>query len=70
MAPLASRSTSGIERLLTVEEVAELLALSPKTIYAWAGSRRIPSLRLGRSLRFSEKDLKAWLDSRQKNLVS
>ena len=65
--PLASRSQRVLEKLLTVDEVAELLALSPRTIYKWTTSRRIPFLRVGRRLRFSESDLKAWLDSKKQD---
>ena len=42
-----------MDRLLTVKEIAQLLALSPRTIYSLAQQGRIPHLRLGeRVIRF------------------
>jgi len=45
------------KRLLTVKEAACYLAMAPKTLYNLAYARRIPTVRLGRSLRFDSKDL-------------
>jgi excisionase family DNA binding protein len=38
-------------KLIKVPEVAELLALSEKTVWAWIGARRISVVRLGRAVR-------------------
>jgi excisionase family DNA binding protein len=48
-------------RLLTAEEVAELLRLPVSTIYDLARTGRLPHLRIGRALRFSQSDLEAHL---------
>jgi excisionase family DNA binding protein len=48
-------------RLLTAEEVAELLRLPVSTIYDLACTGRLPHLRIGRVLRFSQSDLEAHL---------
>jgi excisionase family DNA binding protein len=41
------------ERLLTVAQVAEMLAVKPSTVYTWAYERRLPVVKLrGRALRF------------------
>jgi excisionase family DNA binding protein len=48
-------------RLLTAEEVAELLRLPVSTIYDLARTGRLPHLRIGRALRFSQNDLEAHL---------
>ena len=49
------------QRLLTAEEVAELLRLPVSTIYDLARTGRLPHLRIGRALRFSQSDLEAHL---------
>jgi len=49
--------------VLTVQEVAELLRVSPATIRAWAASRRIPCFRAGRRLRFRRDAVLAALES-------
>ncbi len=53
-----------MERLLTVQEVADLLALPKATIYAWMAKGVGPrSYRVGRYKRFVEADVRAFLDS-------
>jgi excisionase family DNA binding protein len=47
--------------LLTAEEVAELLRLPASTVYDLARTGRLPHLRIGRALRFSQSDLEAHL---------
>lgn len=38
--------------LLTVQEAAELMGLRVGTLYQWAYLRRVPTVKLGRALRF------------------
>ena len=42
----------GQDRLLGVAEAAALLGLKRSTMYQWAYERRIPTVKLGRALRF------------------
>ncbi len=48
------------EGLLTVRQAAALLAVKPRTIYAWVAGRRIPFHKAGRLLRFDRAELLAW----------
>ena len=50
-----------MDKLLTAEEVAELLGM--KTDWVWAQARKglIPHVRLGRYRRFRESAIEAWL---------
>jgi excisionase family DNA binding protein len=54
-----------LSRLLTVQEVADLLQVPPKTIYAWRyrglGPTAVP---VGKYLRFRPEDVAAWLEAR------
>ncbi len=52
------------DHLLTAREVAERLALSSETVLRWARDGRLPSLRLGRAIRFREAELERWLEER------
>jgi excisionase family DNA binding protein len=52
------------DRLLTADDVAELLRLPVSTIYDLARTGRLPHLRIGRALRFSRGDLEAHLAER------
>lgn len=50
------------EKLLTVQEVAEILRVQPSTIYKWASAEKIPCTRLGRkTLLFRHEDVSAWI---------
>ena len=58
------------DRLLTAEDVAELLRLPVSTIYDLARTGRLPHLRIGRALRFSQCDLEVHLAERCRALVA
>jgi excisionase family DNA binding protein len=48
-------------QLLTAREVADLLRLPVSTVYELARTGRLPYLRIGRAMRFSQRDLEAHL---------
>lgn len=45
--------------LLTVEQIAQFLNVSPKTIYYWVGRFEIPFVKVGRHLRFQASEVTA-----------
>jgi excisionase family DNA binding protein len=47
--------------LLTAEEVAALLRVTPAWVYAQTRRKRIPHLRLGRYVRYRREALDAWM---------
>jgi excisionase family DNA binding protein len=50
------------ERLLAIDEVAQMLAVTKSMIYAWVHQNKIPYVKLGkRLLRFREEDIIAWV---------
>jgi excisionase family DNA binding protein len=54
-----------MERLLTVEEVAQLLNVSTAWVYDHADRKRpvMPSVRLGKSVRFRPEDVRTFIDA-------
>ena len=53
----------------TVKEVAQALKVSPITIYRMVGDGRLKAVRIGKALRFTPADLKAFLgEERYKEL--
>jgi excisionase family DNA binding protein len=56
-------TTDWAEPLLRPEAVARLLSCSPKTVYAWAASGLIPSVRLGRLVRFRSVDVWRFIEA-------
>jgi excisionase family DNA binding protein len=47
--------------LLTVQDLARRLGMSPRWIHERTRLRQIPHYRLGRSLRFDLEEVRAWL---------
>ncbi|TAM57013.1 MAG: helix-turn-helix domain-containing protein [Acidobacteria bacterium] len=45
---------------LTVRDVAQLLAVSEKTVYRWVGQRKLPAYRVNEQLRFNRAELLEW----------
>lgn len=56
-----------MKTLLTVKNVADLLAVSPKFVYMLVQEKGLPALKVGhRTLRFDLEDLNRWLKEMQK----
>ena len=53
---------AGGHEILTLEDVAHYLRLTPQTIYKWAQERRIPAVKLGKEWRFRRSVIDRWLD--------
>jgi excisionase family DNA binding protein len=60
-----ARFEAKYDRLLTVQEAARLLAISPGSLYHWISQGRGPRVtRLSpRCVRFHARDIEQWLDS-------
>jgi excisionase family DNA binding protein len=50
-------------KLLTVDQAAKQLGMSPATIRAWIGRRKIPFVRLGRCVRISVETIDGLIES-------
>lgn len=48
--------------VLNVQEVAELLQVSPLTIKEWARAEKIPGAKVGRTWRFSKRQILEWIE--------
>ncbi|MFA5140655.1 MAG: helix-turn-helix domain-containing protein [Elusimicrobiota bacterium] len=55
----------GIDRLLTVDEVAAWLQVKPRTIYQWVHEGYIPVIKLGALVRFDQASLMTWVKKRE-----
>jgi excisionase family DNA binding protein len=54
---------TNLERLLTADEVAQILNVSKSFAYQLMQRGEIPTLRLGRAVRCRRQDLFEWVDS-------
>ena len=52
-----------LPRLLTPREVADQMNVHPRTVQRWAREQTIPSIRIGKLIRFNEADLAQWLEA-------
>jgi excisionase family DNA binding protein len=59
-------SPPSVSKLLTTDEVAEIIRLSPETLEQWRWLRKeIPFIRLGpKCVRYRQCDLDAWIEKR------
>ena len=68
---LAATPVPELHELLTVEEVAALLKVSKSWVYEHTRSRavapaeRLPHVRIGKYVRFDERDLRAYMNAKR-----
>ncbi len=54
-----------MEKLLNIDEVAEILGVTKATIYSWTSHNKIPHIKLTkRLLKFREKDIMDWISQK------
>ena len=53
----ASESENGTTEVMTADGIAELLRVGRSTVYRWAAGGLIPSLRIGRTVRFRRRSV-------------
>jgi excisionase family DNA binding protein len=56
-----------LDRLLTIQEICQLLNLPKSAIYALTHQKRIPHIKIARKLRFRESAIIHWLESLEVN---
>lgn len=49
-------------KLITPEELGNMLGVSLHTVYQWTSKRQIPYIKVGRLIRFSETEILEWLE--------
>lgn len=59
-------TNTGFEKIFTVDEVADILSISPKTLHRWIKAGKISAVIMpkGNGYRFTSKHLHSWLDKR------
>jgi len=57
--------TNSTNPLLRANEAAKVLAISPRTLWSMTHRGEIPHVRLGRSVRYTVDDVKAFIESRK-----
>lgn len=47
---------------VSAEKLSEIFGIKEKTFYMWARSRKIPSYKVGRLVRFKVEEVRAWVE--------
>jgi len=53
-----------MHEIMTIEEVADYLRVSERTVYDWAQKGDLPGGKLGTTWRFKREDVESWVNSR------
>jgi excisionase family DNA binding protein len=53
------------KRLLDINDLAIYLHISKNTLYNWLYRRKIPHIKVGRSVRFDLKDIEKWINEKR-----
>ena len=56
--------------LLTPQQAAVALAISPRKLWGMTASREIPHVRVGRCVRYPLEDLQRWIESKKDDASS
>lgn len=56
-------SAEGLQRLLTYNEAADILAVKPQTLRQWVSTKRIPYVKIGAAVRFRQDQLEELIRS-------
>ena len=60
-----STPTTAAPLLLTPQQAAETLAVSPRTLWGLTNDGRIACVRIGRSVRYDPADLRRYVDAQK-----
>jgi excisionase family DNA binding protein len=58
-----------LNHLLTVPEAAKVLGVSVNTLRQWVCQRRLPTIKLGKAVRFSPEDLQQFIEHNRREAV-
>lgn len=57
------------DQLMRPIEAAQMLGISRGTLYNWAYQRRIPTVKIGHTLRFSRHDLERYIAQHKRPIL-
>ena len=59
--PIRPEPAPDLDCALTADDVARLFKVGRRTVYEWSASGALPSVRIGRTVRFRRSDIEALL---------
>ncbi len=68
MISIHDHTTGGAEAILVnAKTAAKLLCVSERTLWTLTNCGDVPSLRIGRAVRYDRRDLMKWIESKKSN---
>ena len=58
------KQSNPMEKLLKIEQLAEALQVSKRTVYDWTHTNYIPYYKLGKGIRFKRSEIERWIKRR------
>lgn len=58
-----------MEKLLTPENICEILGVKKSTLYSWTSKELIPFVKVNGLLRFREGEIEKWLKLRERGII-
>ena len=49
------------KRLISINELADMIGMKPNTIYHWVSQRRVPFVKIGSRTRFDILEIDKWI---------
>ena len=62
---IGANTTADTPLLLKPGDAAKALAISPRKLWELTNTGEIPCVRIGRAVRYSPDDLRAWIEERK-----
>ncbi len=62
---MQAESAESLRLLLRPREAAEALAVCERTLWSMTASGQIPSVRIGRAVRYDPADLREWIEAQK-----
>lgn len=59
-----------MEKLLTLQETAEVLGIKVPTLYNWVSERKITVVKVGRLVKFDPGDLREFIEKNKRHKVN
>jgi excisionase family DNA binding protein len=53
-----------LERLITIQELSQIIAIKVPTIYRWVHEEYIPHLKINHLVRFKESEIAEWIEKK------
>lgn len=59
-----------MEKLLTIQETAEVLGVKVPTLYNWVSERKITVVKVGRLVKFDPNDLREFIEKNKRHKIN